>query len=84
MAKQRHGTAALLGLLIAGGTLVTAGPASASAAAGQRLGNAPSIETAVVTGALQRPPRCRFVRGHWRWDRRRGRRVWVPRHRICR
>jgi hypothetical protein len=83
MTKQKPATAVLLGLFFAGGTALAAGPASASAATGQRLATASNGTTAIVSG-IQERPRCRWVRGHWRWDYRRGHRVWVPRHRICR
>jgi hypothetical protein len=82
MTKREHAAATLLGLLFAGGTVLAAGSASASVAAGQRLTTSNGT-TAVVTGSPERP-RCHWVRGRWRWDRRRGHRVWVPRHRVCR
>jgi hypothetical protein len=82
MAKRKYATAMSLGLMLAGGTIAVASSASASVVAGQRLAGAPTSATAVVTGVQERP-RCRYVRGHFRWDYRRGHRVWVPRHRVC-
>lgn len=79
MTKQKYAAATLLGLLFTAGTILTAGTASA-ATGGQR------ITTATTTAAAGVPerPKCYWVRGHWRWDYRRGERVWVPRHRVCR
>jgi hypothetical protein len=82
MRKRKPATAALLGLLFAGGTILAAGTASASVTSGQHLTTAPSSTIAIVTAAPERP-RCHWVHGRWRWDYRRGHRVWVPRHRVC-
>lgn len=84
MTKQKHATAALLGLLFAGGTILTAGTATASVSAGQNAATASGNATNVVSRAPENQPRCRWVRGHWRWDYRRGHRVWVRGHRVCR
>ncbi|MGH3380334.1 MAG: hypothetical protein ACRDP6_36930 [Actinoallomurus sp.] len=82
MTKQKHATAALLGLAFAGGTILTAGTATASVPAGQRTVIASSAAHAASQAPANRP-RCRWVRGHWRWDYRRGHRAWVPGHRMC-
>ena len=83
MTKQKHAAAALLGLAFAGGAIVTGGTAVASVPAGQSAVIA-SSSTQTVSLAPASRPRCRWVRGHWRWDYRRGHRAWVPGHRRCR
>ena len=83
MTKQKHATAAVLGLALAGGMFVTASTATASAAAGQSLTTAPKGLVSTVSTAPETRPRCRWIRGHWRWDYRRGHRVWIRGHRVC-
>jgi hypothetical protein len=81
---QKHTTAVLLGLLFAGGTIFAAGPATASVSAGQSTVIASSTPTNAISRAPENRPRCHWVRGHYRWDYRRGRRVWRRAHRVCR
>jgi hypothetical protein len=79
MTKQKHAAAALLGLAFAGGSILTAGTATASVPAGR---SAVIASSPTHAASLDRP-RCRWVHGHWRWDYRRGHRAWVRGHRMC-
>jgi hypothetical protein len=82
MTKQKHATAALMGLLFAGGTIVTAGTATAAVSTAQSLATAPSAMVSTVSNTTTRNrPRCHWVHGHWRY--RRGHRIWVSGHRVC-
>jgi hypothetical protein len=75
-------TGVLSGLVFAIGTVPTVGTATAAVPTGGRAA-APQTATHRVAGTMEDRARCHIVRGHWRWDRRRGHRVWVPRHRVC-
>jgi hypothetical protein len=75
------------GLVIAGGTALTGGAAYAAGQPGSaRLSTAPqSASAGLIATSPDLRPRCRWVRGHYRWTYRRGMRtrIWIRGHRVC-